>query len=214
MTGQPRVEEVLRDLAQGRMVVLCGSSPGEAVLTLAAEFATTASLAFIIRHTSGFVSVAVREADCVRLQLPPMWPLTDSGTVGGFTVTVDAASGISTGISAADRARTIRALADPRSRACDFTRPGHVAPIRARRGGIAQNPGPVEAVVELLTRAGVRPIGAMAELVSELVPTSTAGAREGAEFAATHGLSFVSVDDVVEYCLIRDASPPAQLSMT
>ncbi|MGY4098806.1 3,4-dihydroxy-2-butanone-4-phosphate synthase [Nocardia sp. R16R-3T] len=213
-SGRSRVERAIRELAWGRIVMLSDSKRGQTDLVLAGQFASTASIAFMVRHTSGFVGVAMCDTECLRLQFPPMWALNESGTVDGYTVTVDAVAGITTGISAADRASTIRAIADPCSCASDFSRPGHVAPIRAHRGGVVEKPGSVEAVVELLRCAGMRPVGAMAELVSELVPTTMAGPVEGAEFARKHGLSFISVDDVVAYCSIRGASLPARLTAT
>ncbi|WP_067672373.1 3,4-dihydroxy-2-butanone-4-phosphate synthase [Nocardia miyunensis] len=135
----------LTDLAAGRVVLLADSCTGEGHLVLPAQFATTAALAFLIRHTSGFVEVA---------------------------------------LGAADRARTIRTMADPHSGPTDFTRPGHVVPVRAHgTGGLA------DAVVNLMRRAGVHPMGALGTLVSSRDPARMADRGGWREFAAAHGLS-------------------------
>jgi 3,4-dihydroxy-2-butanone 4-phosphate synthase len=202
MTTYQHVEDAIHHLGCGDVVVLFDAATNESELVVAAQHATTESIAFIVRHTSGFVTVALRDVDCVRLQIPPMWALSDSMN----TVTVDAVVGTGTGISAADRATTIRTIADPRSGPADFTRPGHVAPVRARRGTPECGRGAVEVVVDLLSWADVHPIGAMGTLVSKATPTDMAGEVESVEFAEAYGLSFVSVQDIVGQHRLRHAS--------
>lgn len=189
---QARVERAVADIAAGKSIVLFDPVCGEASLVVAAEFATTESLAFMIRHTSGFVKVAVPEEDCVRLQLPQMWQLVAPAVSSIPAVTVDAVEGIGTGISAADRAHTVRTIADPRTVPSGLSRPGHVAPIIARNAGS----GTAETIVRLGQAAGVRPMAAMCELVSPIDATRMANEGEGSDFARDHALTFLSVFDV------------------
>ncbi|MFZ2177244.1 MAG: 3,4-dihydroxy-2-butanone-4-phosphate synthase [Rhodococcus sp. (in: high G+C Gram-positive bacteria)] len=187
-----RVERVAADIAAGRIIVLFDPVVGEAVLVVAAEFATTACLAFMVRYTSGFVKVTVPESDCIRLQLPPMWALAESQGCHELTVTVDASEGIGTGISAADRAQTIRTIADVAAGPAALTRPGHVAPMVVN----ANDPGTSGAVVRVMTRAGLRPLAAVCELVSPADGTAMADEAESIAFAHTHSLSFLSASDL------------------
>ncbi|MFC8045308.1 3,4-dihydroxy-2-butanone-4-phosphate synthase [Nocardia sp. NPDC057353] len=185
-TGRPATAHV--EFAAGRPVVLLDPPTGEGHLVLAAEHATTAAIAFLVRHTSGFVEVALGAADCARLHLPPMWSLP--GAPGGardHTITLDAVDGVSTGISAADRARTIRAMADPGTKPADFTRPGHVAPVRATGTGAV-----ADLVLELAAAAGTRPLAAFAALVAPRHSARMADVGECHAFAAQHGLAVVA----------------------
>ena len=187
------VVQALADLAAGRSIVVFDSACGEASLVTAAEFVTTGSLSFMVRHTSGFVKVAVPDEDCVRLLLPPMWQFGDLDASSVPAVTVDAVEGTSTGISAADRARTIRAIADPDTVPAALSRPGHVAPIIARRGGT----GMAESVVQLMRLAGLRPMAALCELISPADPTRMADEQQSVDFAREHALAFVPVFNAV-----------------
>ncbi|MFW0783925.1 3,4-dihydroxy-2-butanone-4-phosphate synthase [Gordonia sp. CPCC 206044] len=191
-----RVCAALAELASGATVVVFDDRDDQADLVLAAEHATTAELEFMIRHTGGFVQVALTHSDCVRLQLPPMWGLNDANVQSGPTVTVDAAAGIGTGISAADRALTIRTVADPTTRPDDLTRPGHVAPVKAT-GAATTDPGVVDAVVHLMGAAGLRTVAALSTLVSPQDETRMATREESRAFAAEHGLAFVTTNDAV-----------------
>ncbi|WP_157172048.1 3,4-dihydroxy-2-butanone-4-phosphate synthase [Nocardia higoensis] len=192
-TARARVEQAVADLASGRSIVLFDPRRGEASLVAAAEFVTTASVAFMVRYASGFVKVAVPEEDCVRLLLPPMWQFGGFDASSVPAVTVDAVAGTGTGISAADRAQTIRTIADPVTVPTALSRPGHVAPIIARRGGT----GVAETVVRLVRAAGLRPMAALCELVSPADPTRMADERDSIDFARDHALTFVSVFDAV-----------------
>lgn len=190
---------VFHELRAGRPVVVAGGpgQPGE--LVVPAESATRESVAFLVRHTSGFVCVALPGADCERFRLPPMYPLPDDPVRGRYTVTVDAAVGVSTGISADDRARTIRLLGGPATTAADLVRPGHVVPCRVVEGGVLARPGAAEAASDLAGAAGLHPCAAYSAIVSTWRPGELAQGRELTEFAARHGLAATSVDDLRAY---------------
>ncbi|WP_067682878.1 3,4-dihydroxy-2-butanone-4-phosphate synthase [Nocardia miyunensis] len=177
-------------LASGRPVVLIDDD-GCGGLMLAAQAATPAGVAFLVRHTSGFLRVALPAADCDRLGLPPMW-LPSSRPGSAFCVTVDAV-GVGTGISAADRAFTARRLADSDCTAKDFSRPGHVVPIAVLPGGVLTRRSPIEAASDLVRLAGMRPVAIYAELVHG---TGVAHGDRVADFAAEHELDMISVAEV------------------
>jgi len=186
-----RVGHALRAVEFGQPAVLTADSEG--VLVLAAEAATASRIAFFVRHTSGFLTVALTGADCDRLQLPPMPPTSWVRPRVDQCVAVDAAHGVSTGISATDRARTIALLADPATGPADLRRPGHVVPIRARESGPET---PADAAVALSRLAGRRPAAVLAHLIN--VRGDTVKGGEVIAFAADHGLALVSVDEVRE----------------
>ncbi|WP_051166571.1 3,4-dihydroxy-2-butanone-4-phosphate synthase [Amycolatopsis orientalis] len=180
------IDALLDSFAHGRPVVLTGV--GDAALVLPAAEAATAALAFVVRHTSGFLGVALPADRCDALGLPPMRPSFRRGGDLGWCVAVDAATGVSTGISAADRAETIRRLADRGTRPEDLCRPGHVLPYAVRPRGILSRPAIPEAAVELCLLAGRPAAAAFAALVSPEDPTRMAAPDEAAAFAAGHGL--------------------------
>src|SRR5258707_9488393 len=146
MTRLDAIERAIADIAAGKAVVVVDDEDreNEGDLIFAAEKATPELLAFMVRYTSGYVCVPLPESDCDRLDLPPMYHTNQDRRGTAYTVTVDAAAGVSTGISATDRAHTIRLLADPESTAGDFNRPGHVVPLRAKEGGVLRRPGHTE----------------------------------------------------------------------
>ncbi len=196
-----RVERAVADLADGKVIVLagCGSENPDAYLVVAGEKATTSALDFIIRHTSGFVCATVTDDVCVRTALSAMSGTGLTASRYDYAVTVDAATGVSTGISAKDRARTLRQLADPTSTPATFTRPGHVMPLRAHTDGTLDCRSRAQAVTDLLRAAGLQEVGALAALVSLSDPTAIADSAESLMFAAAHQLHSVSVADVVTY---------------
>ena len=168
------------------------------ILFVAAEKATPESVSFIITHGSGFVCVAIAEEECDRLWLPAM-PLVGCARADaiGYAVSVDASHGTTTGISGRDRARTIAALADRTSTPDDFTRPGHVLPIR-----VSSRPGEggsdyARAAVQLAALAGCRPAGAVCALTDPASEISLAGPEQAVEFAEHHGLLTVSTSDLL-----------------
>jgi 3,4-dihydroxy 2-butanone 4-phosphate synthase / GTP cyclohydrolase II len=163
------VDEALRALRQGRCVLVVDDEDreDEGDLVLAAELAEPASMAFLIRHSSGIVCVGVTPERAAELRLPPMVAQGDDPRGTAFTVSVDLRDGTTTGVSAADRAHTVRALADPATRPSDLTRPGHVFPLRARPGGVLQRAGHTEddreygVDAQILSALGVREVSLM-----------------------------------------------------
>src|SRR5437016_7761721 len=141
------VEEILAELRAGRMVVIVDDEDreNEGDLIMAAEYATPEAVAFMIRHTSGIICVPMEEQQLARLDLPQMVPVNSDQQRTAFTVSVDLRVGTTTGVSSADRAATIRGLADEASAASDFARPGHIFPLRSRRGGVLVRAGHTEA---------------------------------------------------------------------
>jgi 3,4-dihydroxy 2-butanone 4-phosphate synthase/GTP cyclohydrolase II len=199
--GTGTVERALREIAAGRPVVVVDDADreNEGDLIFAAEKATPELVAFMVRYTSGYICVPLTEPDCDRLDLPPMYHTNQDKRGTAYTVSVDAREGISTGISAADRARTMRLLADPESDATAFTRPGHVVALRARDGGVLRRPGHTEAAVDLARMAGLRPAGVLCEVVSQKDECDMARVEELEAFAAEHGLVLLSIADLIAY---------------
>jgi len=195
------VEQAISDIAAGRPVIVVDDEDreNEGDLIFAAEKATPELLAFMVRYTSGYICVPLTEADCDRLDLPPMFHTNQDRRGTAYTVTVDAKEGVSTGISAADRARTIRLLADKLTVASDFTRPGHVVPLRAKEGGVLRRPGHTEAAIDLAVLAGLRPAGVLCEIVSQKDEGDMARREELEVFAAEHELTIISIADLIDY---------------
>jgi 3,4-dihydroxy 2-butanone 4-phosphate synthase/GTP cyclohydrolase II len=194
------VHAAVAAIAAGRPVVVADdpSRENEGDLIFAAAHATPKLVAFTVRHTSGFVCVALPGEDCDRLALPPMHHRDDDPFGTAYRVTVDL-RGTGTGISATDRARTIVALASPGSTPHDFTRPGHVVPLLARDGGVLSRPGHTEAAVDLARLAGLPAAGALCEIVSQDRPGHMARGAELARFAAEHDLVHLSIADLVAF---------------
>jgi 3,4-dihydroxy 2-butanone 4-phosphate synthase/GTP cyclohydrolase II len=164
-----KMTHALESLRRGRPVLVIDAhdreNEGDAVL--AAHAVTADWVAWTIRHTSGLLCAPMTARRAADLQLPPMARRNEDPRGTAYTVTVDARTGVTTGISAADRARTLRALANPSSTAADFVRPGHILPLRARAGGVLERPGHSEAAVDLCRLAGLPPVAAIAELVDD-----------------------------------------------
>jgi 3,4-dihydroxy 2-butanone 4-phosphate synthase / GTP cyclohydrolase II len=154
-------------------------------------------MAFMMRHTSGILCVPMPAGDLDRLQLPPMVAVNEDPRGTGYAVSVNARSGITSGISAADRARTISLLADPGTQPGDLSRPGHVFPLRAVEGGVLRRAGHTEAAVDLARMAGLPPVAVMGEVVDD-DGTVARGARLRG-FAAKHGLVIVTMSELISY---------------
>ncbi|WP_345379058.1 bifunctional 3,4-dihydroxy-2-butanone-4-phosphate synthase/GTP cyclohydrolase II [Pseudonocardia yuanmonensis] len=199
--GFERIERALRDLAEGKPVVVVDDEDreNEGDLIFAAEKATPELVSFVVRYTSGYVCVALTDTECDRLDLPPMHHTNADAYRTAFTVTVDAKEGVTTGISAADRAHTIRLLADPTTQPTDLVRPGHVLPLRAREGGVLRRPGHTEAAVDLTRMAGLSPAGALCEIVSQKDEGEMARGDELQVFASDHELTLVTIADLIAY---------------
>src|SRR5271169_1241656 len=180
MTRLDSVERAIADIAAGKAVVVVDDEDreNEGDLIFAAELATPELVAFMVRYTSGYICVPLTEVDADRLELPPMFHVNQDRRGTAYAVTVDAREGVTTGISATDRAHTIRLLADPVTNSADLARPGHIVPLRARDGGVLRRPGHTEAALDLAVLAGLRPAGALGEIVSEKDPAGMARAEE------------------------------------
>lgn len=190
-TTDVRVRRAITAMAGGHAVVLTGDPNGDGYLVFAAQAATPRLVAFAVRHTSGYLRVALPGAECERLHLPPM---CDRDTTHCVSVDV---RGTGTGISASDRAWTIAALASATSVAADFQRPGHVVPVQAQADGVLGRRGPAEAAVDLARLAERRPAAALCEIVSPDNPVQMAHHAESVEFAVEHGLAMVSIGELV-----------------
>lgn len=194
------VEEAVAEIAQGRAVVVVDNEDreNEGDLIFAAEKATAELVAFMVRYSSGYICAPMTQEVADRLHLPPMVALNEDARGTAYTVTVDAATG-STGISATSRAETLRRLADPASEVADFTRPGHVVPLRARPGGVLERDGHTEASIDLARAAGLNPVGVLCEIISEEDPTDMARGPELRRFADAHGLKMISITQLIEW---------------
>jgi 3,4-dihydroxy 2-butanone 4-phosphate synthase/GTP cyclohydrolase II len=194
-----RIEDAIAAIGAGRPVVVVDDEnrENEGDLIFAAELATPELLAFMVRYTSGFICAPLTEADADRLELPPMYHTNQDKRGTAYTVTVDAREGVSTGISAADRAHTVRLLADPGTSSADLSRPGHVVPLRAKPGGVLRRPGHTEAAIDLAVLAGLRPAAVLCELVND---DGTMMRLPDLEiFVKEHGLALISIEDLVAY---------------
>jgi 3,4-dihydroxy-2-butanone 4-phosphate synthase len=185
--GLSTVDDAVAAIAAGRPVIVADdeSRENEGDVILSAELATPEWIAWTVAHSSGFICAPVSTEIADALDLPPMVEHNEDVRGTAYTVTVDAAVGVTTGISAHDRARTLRVLADPTSVRDDLHRPGHVVPLRARPGGVRERSGHTEAAIDLVTAAGLRPAAAICEIVDEdgsmmrLPRLVELGAREG-----------------------------------
>src|SRR6202045_80531 len=198
------IQEVLQAFANGELVVVTDDEDreGEGDLIVAAALCTPEKMAFIIRHTSGIVCAPVAPEEARRLHLDPMVARNDAPLGTAFTVSVDVRHGLTTGISAEERANTVRALANGNMGAGDFVRPGHVFPLVAKDGGVLMRSGHTEACVDLCRLAGLPPVGVLAELMND----DGTGMRgpEIAAFAARHKLARVSIADLIAYRQVRE----------
>lgn len=193
------VDEAVAAIARGECVVVVDDEDreNEGDLIFAASKATPALVAFMIRYTSGVICVPLPGPDLDRLDLPPMTAVNQDRKGTAYAVSVDARDGVDTGISAADRAHTIRVLADSATEPFDLTRPGHVFPLRAVAGGVLRRAGHTEAAVDLARLAGTTEAGAIAELVMD--DGTMMRAPQCREFADEHGLKMISIADLIAY---------------
>ena len=189
----------LEALRGGRPVLVTDAADreNEGDVVLAAHAATTYWTAWAVRHTSGLLCAPMTAHRAADLRLSPMVERNEDPRGTAYTVTVDARTGVTTGISAADRARTLRLLADPAAAATDFARPGHILPLRARAGGVLERPGHTEAAVDLCRFAGVPPVAAIAELVDD-DGSMLRGAAVDA-LASRFGLPALSIAELIAY---------------
>ena len=195
------IPDALAAIGKGGCVIVMDdrNRENEGDLVMAAEFATPEALAFIIRHTTGIVCVGLEAERVQALDLPPMVPANSDRHQTAFTVSVDLRKGTTTGVSASDRAKTIRALADDSAVAGDFMRPGHIFPLRARPSGVLERAGHTEAAVDLARLAGCYPAGAICEIVND--DGSMARLPELLIFARKHDLKIITIADLIRYRL-------------
>ncbi|MGC1459704.1 MAG: 3,4-dihydroxy-2-butanone-4-phosphate synthase [Steroidobacteraceae bacterium] len=200
------IPDVVAQLRAGRVVLILDDEDreNEGDLIMAAEHATPESMAFMIRHSSGIICVPMEEERLLRLELPQMVGSNNDSYRTAFTVSVDYRHGTSTGVSAADRAATIKALADPQTAATDFARPGHIFPLRPRRGGVLVRAGHTEAAVDLCVLAGLKPAGVLCELMND--DGSMARRAQCEVFARRHNLAIGTIADLIRYRLRNERS--------
>ena len=193
------IEHAIAEIAAGRAVVVVDDEDreNEGDLVFAAAKATPALMAFTIRHSSGVICAPMPGDMLDRLEIPLMTPHNRDKMRTQFTLSVDARDGVTTGISAADRAHTVRALADSATEPWEITRPGHVFPLRYAEGGVLVRRGHTEAAVDLARMAGLTPAGVLVEIVND--DGTMKRGPELREFADEHGLAMISIDDLVRY---------------
>ena len=195
------IPEAIEDFREGRMVVIVDDEDreNEGDLTVAAEKITPEIINFMAKHARGLICLPMSVEICDRLELPPMSRSNTSRFGTAFTESIEAREGVTTGISAFDRAHTIRVAVDPSSRAGDLARPGHIFPLRAREGGVLVRAGQTEAAVDLARLAGLRPAGVICEIMNE--DGSMARVPQLKTFCLQHGVKMISVADLVRYRL-------------
>ena len=193
------VEEAIKAIADGQMVVVVDDDDreNEGDLIAAASKITQEQMAFMVRHTSGIVCTPITAEDARRLKLDPMVAVNDAPMGTAFTVSIDYKDGLTTGISARERAATCHALANGNVVAEDFVRPGHIFPLVAKSGGVLMRSGHTEAAVDLVKLAGLKPVGAICELVND--DGSVKRGPQNFAFAREHGLKIISVADLIAY---------------
>ncbi len=199
-TGFTPIPEAIAAIGRGEIVVVVDDEDreNEGDLIMAAEAATPEKIAFFLHHTSGYICTAITSERAVELELPHMVDNNTDPMRTAYLVTVDALNGTTTGISAQDRATTIRALIDPDTRPKDLSRPGHVVPLEAKAGGVLKRAGHTEAAVDLARLAGLSPAGVLCEIV-DAKKTDMARLPELREFAAEHDLKLISIADLIAW---------------
>ena len=200
------IEEAIRDIREGRMVIVADDEDreNEGDLVCAASAVTPEIINFMATHGRGLICLALTAERADELDLRPMSDINTEAQGTAFTVSIDAAAqhGVTTGISASDRARTIQVCMDPEAKPSDLRRPGHVFPLRARAGGVLRRVGQTEASVDLARLAGLPPAGVICEILND--DGTMARRPELEEFAARHGLKFVTVAQIVAHRLQRE----------
>ena len=198
------IEEALEDIRLGRMVIVVDDEDreNEGDLTCAAEKITPEIVNFMVRHGRGLVCMPLTGERLDELQIPLMVAENTSRFGTAFCVSIEARHSVTTGISASDRAATIRAAVDPHSGPADLVRPGHIFPLRARPGGVLVRPGQTEAAVDLARLAGLRPAGVICEILKE--DGTMARVPDLARFASGHGLKIISIASLIQYRMMHD----------
>ena len=198
------VTEAIDDIRRGKMVVVVDDEDreNEGDLTMAAELTRPEDVAFIRKYASGVICVPMTTERLNELDLPQMVSRNEARLGTAFTVSVDAREGVTTGISAADRARTIEVLAKPTTKAHDLVKPGHIFPLQARDGGVLVRAGQTEAAVDLCRLAGLSPVGVICELTNP--DGSMSRMPELKRFAKRHGLRLITVKDLIAHRMAQE----------
>lgn len=198
-TPEQRVTRAIEALREGRGVMVLDDEDreNEGDMIFAAETMTVPQMALTIRHGSGIVCLCLTEERLEQLDLPMMVQNNTSSYGTGFTVTIEAAQGVTTGVSATDRLTTIRTAIADNAKPEDLNRPGHVFPLRGRAGGVLTRGGHTEATIDLVTLAGFKPAGVLCELTND--DGSMAHAPEAVVFAKQHNMPVVTIEDLVAY---------------
>jgi 3,4-dihydroxy 2-butanone 4-phosphate synthase/GTP cyclohydrolase II len=193
------IEEAIEDMRQGKMVVVCDDEEreNEGDLTLAAQFATPEAINFMRKEGGGLICLALTPERCDELGLDLMAAKNESAFETAFTVSIEARSGVSTGISAADRARTIQVAIDPKTAPRELVQPGHVFPLKSKEGGVLERVGQTEAAVDLAKLAGLIPAGVICEIMND--DGTMARVPDLISYCDRHGLRMVTVADIVGY---------------
>jgi 3,4-dihydroxy 2-butanone 4-phosphate synthase/GTP cyclohydrolase II len=193
------VEEAIEDIRQGKFVVVVDASDreNEGDLTIAAQFATPQAVNFMTKEARGLICLCLTEERCDELGLRQMTENNETPFNTAFTVSVEAREGVTTGISAPDRSRTIQVAIDPKASAEDLVQPGHIFPLRAREGGVLMRAGQTEAAVDLARLAGLIPAGVVCEIMNE--DGTMARVPDLIPYCERHGLKLVTVADLIEY---------------
>ncbi|MBX3251899.1 MAG: 3,4-dihydroxy-2-butanone-4-phosphate synthase [Myxococcales bacterium] len=199
-----RVLAALDDIRQGKLVILTDDEDreNEGDLVMAAELCSPETINFMAKYARGLICLSLTEDRCQRLDLPMMVDANRSSRSTAFTISIEARHGVTTGISAADRAHTVRTAVAPDARASDIVSPGHIFPLRARPGGVLQRTGHTEGSVDLARLAGLDPSGVICEIMNE--DGTMARYPDLQAFAERHGLRLISIADLIEYRLSRE----------
>ena len=199
MTDVAPIKEIIEEIRAGRMVVLVDEEDreNEGDLVFAAEFVTPEKINFMAKHGRGLICLTLTEAHCRQLNLPLMVSENGSPLGTNFTVSIEASSGVTTGISAADRARTVQAAVSKNAKPSDIVQPGHIFPLRAQNGGVLVRAGHTEAGCDLAQLAGLMPASVICEILKD--DGEMARLPDLVEFAKTHGLKIGTIADLIEY---------------
>jgi 3,4-dihydroxy 2-butanone 4-phosphate synthase / GTP cyclohydrolase II len=198
------IEAAVEDIRNGKIIIIVDDEDreNEGDLVCAAEKVTPEIISFMAIHGRGLICLPLTEERCDELQLPPQTSENTSSMGTAFTISIEAKEGVTTGISAADRARTILTAVDPNSKASDLARPGHVFPLRAKRGGVLVRVGQTEASVDMARIAGLAPAAVICEIMND--DGTMSRMPELIMFAGKHGLKIVSVADLVRYRIEKE----------
>ena len=199
MTDIAPIEEIVEEIRKGNMVILVDEEDreNEGDLVFAAEFATPEKINFMARHGRGLICLTLTEAHCKKLNLPLMVQENGLSLATNFTVSIEAATGVTTGISAADRARTVLAAVDSNAKPSDIVQPGHIFPLRAQNGGVLVRAGHTEAGCDLARMAGLTPASVICEILKD--DGEMARLPDLIEYAKLHGLKIGTIADLIEY---------------